>query len=143
MEETPRALLSMSSSLFHLTPDDWRVYSVSSNEMPDRRYTVDANLRACEVLKAFHFDSEVLALRDIVERTGLNKVTAFRTVYSLAEGGFVERLNRDQYHRRLHAPQSKRIRIGYHRSTAGPSTSRTNRFPSSSFMHFRMEGKPT
>jgi ribose transport system substrate-binding protein len=96
-----------------LTAAGSSVYYVSSNEMHDRRYTVEAILRACDVLKAFHFDSEVLALRDIVERTGLNKVTAFRTVYSLAEGGFVERLKRDQYRRRRHAPQAKWIRIGY------------------------------
>jgi ribose transport system substrate-binding protein len=74
---------------------------------------VGAILRACDVLNAFRFEGEVLHLRDLVERTGIHKATAFRTIHSLVLGGLVERTGRDQYRCRIRSHASKRIRLGY------------------------------
>jgi len=76
-------------------------------------YHVSAVLRACEVLKAFHFEGESLRLRDIVSRTGLHKATAYRTVLSLVHGGLVARVGNEQYRAQIRAIKDGRVRIGY------------------------------
>lgn len=90
----------------------------------DDPYAVEAILRACEVLRAFRFEGEVLHLRDVVERTGLHKATAFRTLHSLAAGGLLERAGRDQYRSRVQSPPGKRVRLGYAAMTASSVFSR-------------------
>jgi ribose transport system substrate-binding protein len=76
-------------------------------------YGVDAILRACNVLHAFHFKGETIALKEIVSRTGLHKATAFRTAQSLVEGGLLEKTQAGQYRSRVHIPARNRVRIGY------------------------------
>jgi ribose transport system substrate-binding protein len=87
-------------------------------------YAVDAILRACEVIKAFRFESEALHLKDIVARTGLHKATAFRTVRSLVAGGLLERVERDQYRSAPRSSKVKKVRIGYAAMTANSVFSR-------------------
>jgi ribose transport system substrate-binding protein len=76
-------------------------------------YAVDAILRACDVLKAFKVQGEILRLRDIVARTGLHKATAFRTAHSLVRGGMIDRVGKDQYRTTLLSSSSKKMRLGY------------------------------
>jgi ribose transport system substrate-binding protein len=82
-------------------------------EHPDDRYAVDAILRACEVLRSFRFEDEVLGLSDVVERTGIHKATAFRTLHSLVVGGILERAGKDRYRCASNRSRPNRIRIGY------------------------------
>lgn len=76
-------------------------------------YAVEAILRACAVLQAFHGKSERLPLKEIVSRTGLHKATAFRTAQSLVAGGLLEKTESDQYRCRVQFPPRRRVRIGY------------------------------
>ena len=78
-----------------------------------KRYMVDAILRACDLLKAFRFEGEVLRLGELVARTGLHKATAFRTIQSLVTGGLLQRVGRDQYRCQIRPVAEQRIRIGY------------------------------
>ena len=41
-------------------------------------YLVEAVARACDLILAFHHEGEILRLRDLVSRTGLNPATALR-----------------------------------------------------------------
>jgi ribose transport system substrate-binding protein len=76
-------------------------------------YSVAAILRACNILKAFRFEGEMLHLRELVERTRLHKATAFRAIHSLVLGGLLQRTGRDQYRCQVRVRDSKRIRLGY------------------------------
>ena len=74
---------------------------------------VQSVLRACVLLKTFRADSEVLALSDFVDRTGLRKTTVFRLLRSLERGGLVELRGKGSY-RRAPGPFSLPVtRIGY------------------------------
>src|ERR1700736_783714 len=91
-----------------------------SNEAPKEsdqgtapRYAIDSILRACEILKSFRSEGEVIQLRELVARTGLHKATAYRTIQSLVLGGMLDRAGADGYRRRLHQHSARRIRIGY------------------------------
>lgn len=95
---------------------------VSFGEMPMNRpsehlhrepYLVSSVLRACEVLRAFRFENEVLRLRDIVARTGLHKATANRIVLSLTHGGLIDRSGPGQYKAKIRTLTDSRVRIGY------------------------------
>ncbi len=76
-------------------------------------YTVEAVRRACDVLRAFRFDGELLRLRDVVARTGLHKATAYRTLLSLVEGGLAQRVGNEEYRTRVRAISDNRVRLGY------------------------------
>ncbi|HEX4155139.1 MAG TPA: substrate-binding domain-containing protein [Acidobacteriaceae bacterium] len=70
-------------------------------------------LRACEVLKAFHFRGEELCLGDVTERTGLPKTTAFRLLRTLIHGGLLERGSSGVYRNCYDPISSKPFRIGF------------------------------
>jgi ribose transport system substrate-binding protein len=76
-------------------------------------YLLETVSRACEVLKCFKNNEESLKLRDIVQRTGLNKTIAFRIVHTLSEHGLLERTANLGYKPRLTLMASGRFRIGY------------------------------
>jgi ribose transport system substrate-binding protein len=96
------------------------------DQPPDRtsRYTVEAILRACAILRAFRFEGETLGLRELVARTGLHKATAFRTIHSLMQGGLLENVGTCHYRCQLHPPPKRRIRVGYAAMTANSVFSR-------------------
>lgn len=82
-------------------------------EQDTKRYAVDSILRACDLLKAFRFEGEVLRLGELVSRTGLHKATAFRTIQSLVIGGLLQRVGRDRYGCLIRPAPARRIRLGY------------------------------
>jgi ribose transport system substrate-binding protein len=82
-----------------------------ANLMNDR-YLVGAILQAHQVMSAFH-RNEVLRLRDIVERTGLPKATAFRIIHTLSKMDFIEKCDLSRYRLRVLLPKKKRFRIGF------------------------------
>lgn len=87
-------------------------------------YVVDAILRACDVLSAFHMENEELRLLDIVERTKLHKATAHRTLHNLVRGGLVERVGSQHYRSRMRPVSRRRMRFGYTSMTAHSAFSR-------------------
>lgn len=77
------------------------------------RYLVKSLLHASDVLGSFHSKSEVLRLRDVVERTGFNKGMCFRLLYTLHTCGFIEKVGGNQYRIMSETLRKRRYRIGY------------------------------
>lgn len=70
-------------------------------------------LRACEVLRCFRHEGEVLVLADVVGRTGLSRTTAFRLLKSLVQGALIERVGRGEYRCLVRTTLSQSLRIGF------------------------------
>ncbi len=77
------------------------------------RYTVRSVVNASKVLAAFQYPGEVLRLRDIVARTGFDKGTAFRLLYTLHLCDLVEKVGTKEYRCSIRVNRRKRFRIGY------------------------------
>lgn len=77
------------------------------------QYLLDSVLRVCDLLRAFGEGGQPLRLKELVQRTGLNKTVVFRLVHTLAAGGLIERAGRGQYRSLLKLPGGRRIHIGY------------------------------
>src|SRR3954471_23413472 len=78
----------------------------------DRSYA-NAVVRACDVLKAFRYESETLGLVELVARTGLSKTTVFRLVQSLVRGGLVERIGKGVYISSVRPLSNRTFRLGF------------------------------
>ena len=85
---------------------------------------VESVLRACRILKAFREDTELLRLRDIVERTSLSKTTAYRLLVSLQQGGILERAGPAQFRRCFRPVEHHSARIGFAAQSSAGSFSR-------------------
>ncbi len=83
------------------------------------RYLSATVQRACRLLQAFTSDGELLRLKDLVSRTGLNKATAFRLLRSLEKGGLIERIATGEYRTTIKLVPRRKIQLGY----AGQATS--------------------
>jgi ribose transport system substrate-binding protein len=77
------------------------------------RYLVKSVVHASEVLSAFQSPGEVLRLREVAGRTGLNKAMCFRFLYTLHECGFLEKIGENQYRLTTEKRPARRYRIGY------------------------------
>jgi ribose transport system substrate-binding protein len=86
---------------------------IAASEHNKPRYQVDAVVRACDILSAFRDTSEHLDLGDVVQRSGVNKVTAFRILATLAEKNLVQKIGPRAYRSRFRPLLSKRYLIGY------------------------------
>ena len=76
-------------------------------------YHLETVSRACEVLKCFG-DAEIsLKLRDIIQKTGLNRTIAFRIVHTLSEHGLLKRHADLSYSSMSSLVDQPRFRIGY------------------------------
>jgi len=78
-----------------------------------RSYTVRSVARAAAILKALSSSSEALGLRNVVERTQLDKGTVFRLLETLVETGLVDRTGKLGYRSRLQPIRTRRFRLGY------------------------------
>ncbi len=76
-------------------------------------YQIEAVRRACELLKAFAAETEVLRLRDLVNRTGINTTTAFRLIHTLEQQGFIEKIRRNGYRCRIVTTKPRQYKFGY------------------------------
>src|SRR5579864_5795296 len=83
------------------------------SSLRDNRYVIQAVVHAAEVLAAFHSEGEVLRLRDVVARTGYNKGTCFRLLYTLHRCGFLDKVSENQYRAVSPVRRKRRYRIGY------------------------------
>lgn len=70
-------------------------------------------VHASEVLSAFQAPGEILRLREVAGRTGLNKSMCFRFLYTLHECGFLDKVGENQYRLISQKQPTKRYRIGY------------------------------
>lgn len=70
-------------------------------------------LRACEILRSFKSQSEVLRVRDVVRRTGLHKATVSRLLSVLLEAGMVQRSELRGYISLVQVSPPSAFRIGY------------------------------
>src|SRR4051812_43184200 len=77
------------------------------------RYLIKSLVHASEVLASFRSEGEVLRLRDVVARTGFNKVMCFRMLYTLHACGFLEKVGENQYRILSNMRPNRRFRIGY------------------------------
>jgi ribose transport system substrate-binding protein len=77
------------------------------------RYRLETVARACALLKSFADSQEALTLADISARTGFEKTISFRLVRTLAEEGFLRRMDGRRYCLNLTLPGAKRLRLGY------------------------------
>lgn len=76
-------------------------------------YLLETVSRACEVLQCFPDGETSLRLRDIIQRTGLNKTIAFRILHTLVVRGMLERSANLSYRSKLTRTGNGRFRIGY------------------------------
>jgi len=88
------------------------------------RYTVESVARACTVLQCFRGPGEILRLRDVVQRSGMNKTTAFRLLCTLQQSGFIEGLGTEHYRSRVRVPSAQRFRLAYASQTENDMFSR-------------------
>lgn len=70
-------------------------------------------LRACEILKCFRQEGEVLHLADVVNRTGYSRTTAFRLMLSLVKGGVMEKVGRGEYRSLIRTGLTHSLRLGF------------------------------
>ncbi|MEO7145281.1 MAG: substrate-binding domain-containing protein [Bryobacteraceae bacterium] len=76
-------------------------------------YLVEAVARACDLLIAFEHEDEVLRLKDLVARTGLNPATALRLIATLEQRGFIQRIRKNSYRSNVKPISRKSYRFGY------------------------------
>jgi ribose transport system substrate-binding protein len=87
----------------------WARMAVSNHS----RYVVKSLVHATQVLSAFSGPGDVLRLRDVVARTGLNKGMCFRLLYTLHGCGFVEKIGQNTYRMVTEIRRRRRFRMGY------------------------------
>jgi len=76
-------------------------------------YNVEAVARACDILGTFRDVSESLDLRQISERSGVNKVTTFRILSTLVAKNLVQKIGPRAYRSRLKPLRTRKFLIGY------------------------------
>src|SRR5260370_16434328 len=86
---------------------------------------VKALVHASRVLEAFHSSGDVLRLRDVVTRTGLNKGMCFRLLYTLHQCGFLSKIGESHYRLTSEAHRRKLYRIDHTVQGKETSTPRT------------------
>jgi ribose transport system substrate-binding protein len=79
----------------------------------DERYTVMSIMHAAQIMAVFHDPGETLRLRDVVARSGFDKGTAFRLLYTLQKCHFIKKVGVNQYRCPIQLDGSKQFRIGY------------------------------
>ena len=73
------------------------------------QYTIEALERGLNVLALFSRESPILSLKEIVERAGLNKSTAFRVVSTLESSGYLDKDPRTKQYQ----PGLKVLQLGF------------------------------
>jgi ribose transport system substrate-binding protein len=79
----------------------------------DSSYTVESVMRAVAVLRAFRSPEECLRLRDVIERTHMEKTVAFRLLRTLESAGALRRVGKLRYAANVKWREEKAVRIGY------------------------------
>jgi ribose transport system substrate-binding protein len=82
-------------------------------ETPPLPKQVQSVARACDILRAFRGENEILRVRDLVERTGLHKATVSRLLATLQVAGFLRRSSTGQYSTVVRFVERRRYKLGY------------------------------
>jgi ribose transport system substrate-binding protein len=98
--------------------------SARPEEHPSDQYLSETVLRACKLIQAFNLDREVLSLKELAARTGLNKTTAFRLLRSLERGGVIECTAAGHYRTSFKPVRRLNVRLGYAGQSAQSAFSR-------------------
>ena len=77
------------------------------------RYKLETVARACEILRRFADDQQLLTLGEVAERTGFERTITFRLLRTLEEEGLLRRPDGRRYASNVHILTQKRFRIGY------------------------------
>lgn len=80
---------------------------------PSRTMETESVARACHILAALEGVDQPVRLRDIVQRTGISKATAFRILATLQRHGFVTKTLPNGYRAAVRRSRPQNIRIGY------------------------------
>src|SRR5215831_2174440 len=92
------------------TPSPPSKKSGSSGRDP---YLVKSIVHCSKVLSAFRSAGEALALKEIVERSGLPKTMCFRLLYTLEKCGMVEKVSTNLYQGIVRPSKQRLCRLGY------------------------------
>ncbi len=84
-----------------------------SKKHGDAPYNVGAVTKACDILKAFQHDGELLGLREVMARSGVPKVTCYRLLRTLEASGLVEHVGTEGYRARIRLLEWRKWRLGY------------------------------
>jgi ribose transport system substrate-binding protein len=76
-------------------------------------YLLETVSRACDVLKCFEDGEQSFKLKDIINKTGLNKTIAYRILHTLVERSLIERSSNLSYRSNFVLANRCRFRIGY------------------------------
>lgn len=82
------------------------------NQTSHVRYLVKSIVHASQVLSVFQAPGEVIRLRDVVTRAGLNKGMCFRLLYTLHHCGFIDKVGENSF-RLAERARRRRYRLGY------------------------------
>lgn len=78
-----------------------------------RSDSVEAVLRACELLRSFSGPNVLMRVQDLADRTRLHKATVSRLLRTLETAGFVEKVAQRGFRSLVSIAQAPRLRIGY------------------------------
>jgi ribose transport system substrate-binding protein len=87
--------------------------SLCMRQIQDERAETNSVLRACDILRSFKSQTEVLRVRDVVRRTGLHKATVSRMLRVLAEAGLLQPSEPRGYTSLVEIAAPRVYRIGY------------------------------
>lgn len=86
---------------------------IARQEPVPPRKQVQSVARACDILRAFRGENEILRVRDLVERTGLHKATVSRLMGTLQAAGVLRRSSMGQYSSDVRFVERRRYKLGY------------------------------
>src|SRR5262245_20028605 len=95
-------MIKQTHTLFHTVKNP--------NESSSLNRSID---RACDVLFAFGSEGELLRLREVARRTGLNDATTLRIIRTLVARGMLERADSQHYRSRVRISAERCYTIGY------------------------------
>ena len=82
-------------------------------ELKPQAESVQSVARACDILRAFRADNEILRIRDLVDRTGLHKATVSRLVGTLQAAGVLRRGTTGHYSSEVRFVERRPYKLGY------------------------------
>ena len=76
-------------------------------------YLVKSVIHSSKILSSFRSTGEALALKEIVQRSGLPKTMCFRLLYTLEKCGMVEKVSTNLYQAIVRPAKQRLCRLGY------------------------------
>lgn len=77
------------------------------------QYLVKSIVHCSKILSSFRSAGEALALKEIVQRSGLSKTMCFRLLYTLEKCGMVEKVSTNLYQSIVRPAKQRLCKLGY------------------------------